>query len=1112
LYKTFSGYMPYSVDAETQKLSLTQFRWDAPDAATVVYRIARFGMGDAGAKEMAGRYAEAVATNQIGLARSIKNHTIFESLKAMGLPDDNVFVKAAYDAVNKVGEPLVGTQIYGTDALGRSLGEYVANGERKIGGLTQQHASEMFDIPDFLQMKKALAEYGLVRKAFNRVDDKFNQKLSRIVYGKNDEFIVDWYTNKVFKPLALATTGFGLRVAAAELIPTFARYGIVNTFRAKLAASAAKANYDLIPAEADHVMAATLMGLGVEKGIAEDALKTGFPTFKEAKAAGLNFAAKMVPEQQMEVATRLVLANNGHLLSEAVSTGHGYDASAAYQMNQAAHYYYQIQKNSPMFRDLPEWTTYSASDIHYTPRYVTNINAAARQTTNKNIASDITEVSRKYLKGTKFQIEDDVTKLAKHNAYLDFRKELINREYNRMLAALKGEYKGYNREIKTLTRWTDATSSGDLKAFAEDRVDATLGMVIGKDGTYLESIANNISAGVSTDFNVVKELVNSNRQSVPAAVAGPMLQPYVPNTTLLQNITNLGFKKVIDPIVNGLAREPLYVMHVSDAYARMAPRIASGMLKEDQALRIAQTQASYSMLPQIHNTALRNQFAQLARNFLPFYFAQEQSLRRAFATLKDTSFASPLFSRGMRFYQIAEHGLSDPTFVQTDDNGNRFINFPVVGAFGSALQGALTAFGAPMVSGLPISAKGSLVSLKSVLPELQTPGVSPVLAVSANFLNDLFPSTEPVVKSTIGDISFQRGFWDTLIPAPWLKTTAAALTPLDASNQMSNAVSAALAAAYYHDQVPGPDSTPMERQEFIDKIKMNARSVLMLKAFLNLTSPLAPQVSQEDSGFRDEFWKLVKQKGNYADAMLAFLGEHGDRAISYTVAKTTSNVPGAKYPYTQDTLDYMNNNADMFDSKNGVVNGAFFLIPQDGIKTQSDITVFNEMVNMHLRSRRTPEQLLEQFYVAQGDQVLSGLRTQHVKTLEAAKANFDTFTQRQEENNWSAVMKKMENLYPIWYKDYTNNDGKTNAQIAYNQLIKIFSSNNPPQHDQAKLVYSLMGDYQRHQEVMNQYKMLTIQGFAPQQETQQWESYLLSVAENQPRLKTVIDSVFMKLG
>ena len=220
-----------------------------------------------------------------------------------------------------------------------------------------------------------------------------------------------------------------------------------------------------------------------------------------------------------------------------------------------------------------------------------------------------------------------------------------------------------------------------------------------------------------------------------------------------------------------------------------------------------------------------------ARNFLPFYCAQEQALKRAFNTLKDTSIASPVFSRGMRFFQIAEHAVNDPTFVEQDDNGNRYIYFPVVGALGEGIQGALAAYGVPIVSGLPINVRGSLISLKTVLPELQMPGVSPIAAVSANLISDLFPSLNPIVRTTVGEISFKRGVLDSLVPATWMKTALSALSPIDLNNQMGNAVSVALAAAYYHNQVPGPDSNPMDRQAFVDRIKNNARSILILKTF-----------------------------------------------------------------------------------------------------------------------------------------------------------------------------------------------------------------------------------------------------------------------------------------
>ena len=1102
IYKTFSGYMPYSIDPDTLKLSTTKFKWDANDAAGVVYRIARFGMGDAAGKDFAGQYAEAVVAGNKGLARSIKNHALFETFKAVGLPDDDVLVKKVWDEINKVDDALVGTQVYGTDVLGQVKGEYSTAQGPKVGAIWGHQASDMFDIPDFIAIKKSMREGGRFRK----------------YVGKIDEFTADKYTNKIFKPLALATAGFGLRIAASEMLPAVARYGVTETFKAKLGTAAAKANYEVIDQEKRHVFAAALSALGMKYGLDPNTIHNAYPAFLEAKAKGLEFAAKLTAPEQMELAQRVILTNGGHFLSEAVQTGHGYDGATSYGMKNAAHYFYQIQKNTPLFRDLGEFTTYEASSTYYAPTLVTNLNKASREVGAKNIVNDLNQISSKHMVNGKFQIEDDIDKLAAHNKFLDMREKLINQEYTRMLDSYTGVYKGYDKEKKSVSRWANASSDGDLKNFAQDRVDSVLGMVIGKDGTLHQTWVDNIASGLNTDYNLVKDTVASIPRSVPAATPGPVLEQYIGRKDFVNHITSLGFKKVIDPIVNGLAREPLYLMNVAEAYGRLAPRVTAGTMLEDQALRIAQTQATYAMLPQIHNTALRSQFSQLARNFLPFYFAQEQALRRAYVAMKETSVASPVFSRALRFYQIAEHGINDPAFMQEDENGNKFINIPFVGAWGESVQKTLAAYGVPMVSALPISATGSLISLKTVLPELQMPGASPIFAISANFISDLFPGTGPLVKGTIGEISYQRGVIDTLIPASWAKTALAAGTSLlpgggvDLTGQMANATATALAAAYYHGQVPGPDSGPMERQEFIDRIQNNARSVLMIKTFLNLTSPLAPQVAQEDAGFRDEFWKLVKSKGNYADAMLEFLGKHGDRAISYTVAKTVSNVPGAKYPYIQSTVDFLDSNPQLFGGGSKVATGAMFLLPQDNIKNESDLTIYNELMKMHLRSRRTPEEMLKAFYVAQGDQLMGGEIKQHVAAVAQAEANFDTYAKSIETQRWSGVMKKMQNLYPVWYADYTSNEGRVMATTAFNQLQKIFASNLAPDTEQARQVKALINDYNKHQSIMSQYTMLNIQGPASTMEKQNWEDYLLRLKESDPRLSSVISSVFMKLG
>ena len=289
---------------------------------------------------------------------------------------------------------------------------------------------------------------------------------------------------------------------------------------------------------------------------------------------------------------------------------------------------------------------------------------------------------------------------------------------------------------------------------------------------------------------------------------------------------------------------------------------------------------------------------------------------------------------------------------------------------------------------------------------------------------------------------------------------------------------------------------------------------MLIKTFLNLTSPLAPQVTQEDAGFRDEFWKLVKKNdNNFGDALMEFLGTHGTRAVSYTVAKTESNVAGAKYPYIQSTVDFINENYDKFftpANKDSVSQAYFFLIPQENAKNESDRTIYNELLNMHLRSRKDYTTLLDSFYIAQGDSMMSDKIREHIAKLEEYK--YDSFLRQQENAAWSEQMKKMQNLHPVWYQSYTSGEARKQAQTVYNQLVKVFSDPNPPQHQQAVWVQGLMRDYQAHQSRMAQYKALNLQGVASTEETQNWENYILKLSIDRPELKSVIDSVFRKLG
>jgi len=1092
-YRTFSGYMPFSINPKDLKLSTEKFLWNSPDAVGVIYRIARMGLGHQAGVELAGKYAEAVALGGkegLGLAKSIKAEATYRAYLAMGLHDDDMFVINARNEIEKLDQLQTGREVYGVapGEKGVNISKYDTPNGPRTGAIDEWQTSETFEIPNFLAVKSAVREAGQVSK----------------FYGKFDDFISDSYTNRIFKPLALATAGFGLRIAASELIPTFARYGVARTFKAKLAVSRAKMDSEPIKGEEKHLLSAALTSLGVSKGFPKNFEKEGWPTFKDALARGLDIVA---PDEQVELAIRLIKNHDGHITAEAVSSGHGGDASSSYQMLNSAHAFYQTQKNSFLYRDLPEYTTYQAESPHFNLRYATNIAKSSKTAMGQNVSQDIVDVFKNI---PKVSVGADAREPLAFAKYQKLREELVNREYERIMATKRGEYQAYDYSRSVMARWSEQ----DPKAFAEDRVDQILGLVIGKDGTFHKSIAEAMSKGEKVPLD---DLVALDRKTIPYEVAGPQVEPYILNKGWLQTGIDIGFKKLINPIINNLSREPLYLMHVTDEYVSLKYLIKQGKLTEPQALRIAENRAVMAMLPQIHNTALRTQFSQIARNFMPFYFAQEQALKRTFKTLKDTQVGSPIFSKGMRFYQMSEQTMNDPAFVETDQNGNRYIYLPLVGEWGKSVQGMLAHFNVPIVSGLPLSVQGSLVSLKSVLPELQLPGVTPIVSISANAIADWFPETQPVVKGVIGDISFGRGFWDTINPATWSKTLWNAINLDEQTSAVSNAMTGALAAAYYHQDtipIPGPNSSEAERQAFVDRIKNNARSILLMKSVLNLLSPLAPKVTQEDPGFNNEFKKLVKQKGNYQDALLEFLGKHGNTAISYTIAKTEPAIIGAKFPYTKQAINYINENKNGLLSNSNTSTAAMYLVPQTpGDGTEDTLAIHQELIRQHIRSVRTPLEFMNQFYITAGNNFIAPLRDQHNQVVNSAKTNQDSYTLKQENDRWSVVMEKMRNMHPIWYADYTNGEGRNNAYLVLNQLQNIFADpRTEPKHEQAVLVKALLNDYLHHASNLEEYKSYGVQTQMIQLENQNWQNHLDNILKKDARLAPIINSIFKRLN
>lgn len=1066
IYKTWSGYMPHSIDPTTGKISTDEFNWKSPDAVSVIYRENRFSQGHQYALEMAGQYATAVASGDLNAARLINANSTFDMLKKLGLPDDNYLVKNIKDTIDRFSsEEPSGAGQYGhaPSERGGTISDYsTLDGTHANAALFEHQASEMLPIPNYLTVQREVRNLGLIKGKLGYLDDT----------------VANLYTNKIFKPLALATAGFGLRVSASEMLLAVSRYGAPAMIASKIASMAAKQGYELAPGEKDSFVSSVLNGLGVGKA--------------------LKVTAKTLSLEKMYAAVKLASRHEGSILQDSISSaGHSGAPADSYDAEQNLNRIFQKQKVA--WGQSNHYDMFDPEDPQFLGRYATQLAKARVNPAQKNIAADISWVFRDAK-----NIEPSVT----NPEYMALRNRVIDQEEQRILDTKAGKYPTYMNESKKLDRWVNQ----DPREFAADRVDAVLGLGIGKDGT----INHNIFQGIKDNRKFsLDDLKAIPKDTLPAQVAGAAIgEPIINPDSLMTRVISQGFKKVFNPIINNLSREPLYVSHVTEEFKSMQYAIKNGMLTEDQAFTIAETRAAHAMLPQIHNPMLKTQMAVSVRNFFPFYFAQEQAWKRTIAAMKDTSVLSPIFSRTVREFQMVEQTMADPTFTTTDANGNKYANMPLVGEWGRNLQSALAHFGVPMVSGLPLTVSGSLSSLKSVVPEMnKLPGVSPIVAVSMNFLSDLFPAWQPAIGNFLGQ-SANRGFWDTINPNAFSKTVWHMVSPDVQDTVMANAVFGALASAYYHGD-PGfnPQASDGDKQDLIDRVRNNARSILAMKAALQLLSPLAPKVEQVDSGLRDEFLKLVKEKGDYVTALQAFLKEHGTKALSYTISQTTAAIPGAKFPYVQESLDWIDSHKNLLhndSSKNPTSIGAAFLIPQNPGPKGQEMAIFNDLLHQHLRTRRDPKDLITQFYISEADQYFNPLKAQHDKIIADATANMDQASMDEENAKWSGVMDKMKNIYPDWYTLYNANGSKTRAAVALSQFRTIFARPDAPTNEQSNLVRTLVQGYDHHRQIMIDAKQ-NGDTYGAKDEKTSWTDYLQNAMKVDPRLKPVINSVFLKL-
>lgn len=1048
--RTLTTRVPTAFDPDLLKYSTKSFDAMSPEALRVVYKTARMGLDDDVARALTTQFAQSVSEAE---RTAIYRNVIVKSLIAKGLPIDaftlgnvrSAVTDSVSTAVERAGLAAGKNEIYGLDAAGHAISPVLdSSGVSHSAGVLAFQRSAQLAIPDYKALNASLKEI---------------QNHSRL-FGRADDWLYERFTQGIFKRFVLLSGGFALRVSAAEAIPGALREGASNYLKGRIASSAAKLGKEVMEEESEHAVAAVSRLFG---GMHKVIKMTG-------KIPGLR-----VSEADVDLAGRMILANDGHIVAPALDAAHVAFNEIGSQIAGKEINLYKTAKRSPIrYRVGDEFSSFGPGERNFTDHWQRSLADVAQDPASQQAA-------KAYSAALKTGAAETEATAAGMKAARDYWAAQPEEE---LAKHLRGRF-STDADMAPLDAWGKAIMENVKGAVWDPATDTA-------HAKLLEGIARGRAHSVQSLDRLVPETINR-----PLKIRGSLDVPYVNGA--LSHVANEGFRRVLNPMINFLSREPLYFAAVKRQYGYLGKALEAGLIDEEAALHLAQVRSVQDMLPHIHNIHERTQFAQLTRNWMPFYFAQEQAYRRAGRLLATDPAA-------FRQYQLSFTALKTFGERKVDEGGQPYLMYPGSGFLGRLVPQVLghTPLGA-IAGSVPVSFSGSLHSLATVSPLVEDihANFGPVVAIPMKMLASWMPESEPLVSAVIGDQAVATPLWRQIIPNTTLQRTITAFWGEHDPAFQSSMVHTIQALAHEQEMhpdrkiVPPPDAGPLERQQFLDKVRNQTRIVFLMKAAIGSVAPASPKEQIGDIPLQDELRALMKEKGPGA-AITEFLAKNPE-ATAYTVFQSEADV-NAPLQATSNAQNFIN--AHMDTLKDYPFAGAWFIPQAPG---EYDPAIYNEQLALALRHKKSPEQILKDIYVAEGNhQYFEVDRPAYEAAL--AGVRDDPSAVRALKADWSSYVQQYGMAHPVWWDHLQSPDREHERALAIDQLHQIFTDGKAPEGAMTGDIRGVLEDWDNYQAALPASGVRDPELRRALEED--WNLYLKGLVKAKPQLAAVVNRLF----
>ena len=837
------------------------------NGAQDLYRMSRFAASDRESRMIVDSYAAATPAQRIAIVRN----TIFKTLFSMAhvpisadTPDmedylselvdgqtKNAIMERLQNHINAANIEGVGPErVFGTQVTGDLIPPVVdGEGVSKQGAILENQTGDI-SIPNLVEARRMAQA---IRSG----------RTTRVLAGV-DDFLYDHVTQGFFKPLVLMSGGYGLHISMAEAIPNALRRGLVGSLGTVYERALASLGYKASVGELGP-LSGWLYSIGGDKLIQSS---------DDAKDL-----------------TAMYVANEGYKTAPGVNAGEMTIGETQPVERRVGAF---RQKMAVGTRESSEFSTFGNEDSRFPRMWQSELRENANSRWARTAAQAYLDAGKRGMD------ETAATEYARQEVakVLHDEPQAVKDNFVRMQYKTRGAPPSWTAEDSHAQAIVDKVK-GSVHARNPDVTSNAAGPL---HIDLLHSVANGHTPNVD-DLEKIDPIAR------PLAVKGRQVIPE--GTGTVQRIANVGFSKVLNPMVNILSRNQEYASEYLNAMRPLRESVEDGTMTYDEAMARAQAQATVHSMRFIHNLHDRTQWTATMRNWVPFYFAQEQAYRRMGRLLAEDPGA-------FRRYQMMIAGVGNLSANMQDGNGNNYIAFPGSGFMGKGVADIMGMHGMTVGSVAPAAFGGSFSSANVIFPLSQgfKPDLGPVALCLAQSLATFFPELGTKYPQVGTDHQRRRQLAQLHHGQQWESAGAdmGAAHPqcvrvaiIQAANGNDRSFNSSVMQAYnYFDYMQGeamtkwqkdgekgpmprivpPQEAPApERQEFVNKVRNYVRALYVARAITGMVSPVSAETVIQNFGFPQKLQDEITAAGSVNTGMSNFLLKYPN-AVPWTVAES----------------------------------------------------------------------------------------------------------------------------------------------------------------------------------------------------------------------------------